>query len=66
MNTRRRAPFLAWLIEFSKKVVVLCVVLYAAVVLYSATAMWAAGDLSALSQKIKKSSGCKSDDESEE
>ena len=92
MKTPHRAPFLAWLIEFSKKVVVLCVVLYAVVVLYSATAMWAAGDLSALStlisessevlracvfgymvkagvenwQKIKRSSGCKSDDESEE
>lgn len=46
----------SWMIEFSKKVVILCVVIHAAAFIYSAVAMWWFMDLSALSTIISESS----------
>lgn len=46
----------SWLWEFSKKVVVMCVILHAAVFLYAAVVMWKMYDTSALSTLVSESS----------
>jgi len=46
----------SWILEFSKKVVVLCVLLHAAVFLYSAVVMWRMFDISALPTIVAESS----------
>lgn len=46
----------SWLWEFSKKVVVMCVLLHAAVFLYSAVVMWRNCDIAALPTIISESS----------
>lgn len=51
-----RKPLSSWMIEFSKKVVILCVVIHAAAFLYSAVAMWKFMDISALPTIISESS----------
>lgn len=61
MNNYRRRPqrgktFGAWMIEFSKKVVVLCVLIHVAAFVYAAVAMWEFMDMSALPTIISESS----------
>lgn len=64
MNTSRaksrgrveKKPLTSWMIEFSKKVVILCVALHAAAFIYAAVAMWRLYDLSALPTIISESS----------
>lgn len=46
----------SWLVEFSKKVVIICVLLHLAVFLYSAVAMWHFFDISALPTIVMESS----------
>lgn len=46
----------SWVMEFSKKVVVLCVLLHVAAFLYSAVAMWHFADTSTLPTIISESS----------
>ena len=46
----------SWVMEFSKKVVVLCVLLHVAAFLYSAVAMWYFADTSTLPTIISESS----------
>lgn len=53
---RRRQGLASWLLEFSKKVVVLCVLLHTAVFLYSAVVMWHMLDISALPTIVAESS----------
>lgn len=52
----RQQGIASWLLEFSKKVVVLCVMIHAAVFLYSAVVMWRMFDISALSTIVAESS----------
>lgn len=47
---------ISWVMEFSKKVVVLCVLLHVAAFLYSAVAMWYFADTSTLPTIISESS----------
>lgn len=51
-----KKPLTAWAIEFSKKVVVLCVVIHVAAFIYSAVVMWRFMDISALPTIISESS----------
>lgn len=53
---RKRQGMASWILEFSKKVVVLCVLLHAAVFLYSAVVMWRMFDISALPTIVAESS----------
>lgn len=53
---KRKQQMTSWLLEFSKKVVVLCVILHTAVFIYSAVVMWRTYDISALSAIITESS----------
>jgi hypothetical protein len=46
----------SWMIEFSKKVVILCVALHTATFLYSTVVMWKFMDLTALPTIISESS----------
>lgn len=62
-NRRRRTrgrhqkkPLTAWILEFSKKVVVLCVLIHVAVFIYAAAVMWAFRDTMTLSTLISESS----------
>lgn len=60
VRRRRRRPerksMTSWVMEFSKKVVVLCVLLHVAAFLYSAVAMWHFADTSTLPTIISESS----------
>ena len=51
-----RKSMTSWEMEFSKKVVVLCVLLHVAAFLYSAVAMWYFADTSTLPTIISESS----------
>lgn len=51
-----RKSMTSWVMEFSKKVVVLCVLLHVAAFLYSAVAMWYFADTSTLPTIISESS----------
>lgn len=51
-----KKPLTAWVIEFSKKVVILCVVIHVAAFVYSAVVMWRFMDISALPTIISESS----------
>ena len=53
---RKQEGMTPWILEFSKKVVVLCVLLHVAVFLYSAVVMWRMFDISALSTIVAESS----------
>ena len=53
---RRKKTFSNWLLEFSKKVVVMCVLVYVAIHIYSGAAMWHFGEISALQIMISESS----------
>jgi len=60
VRRRKRRPerktMSSWVMEFSKKVVVLCVLLHVAAFLYSAVAMWHFADTSTLPTIISESS----------
>lgn len=53
---KKRQQLTSWILEFSKKVVVLCVVLHAAVFIFSAVMIWRTFDTTALSTIITESS----------
>lgn len=53
---RKQQGLASWILEFSKKVVVLCVLLHAAAFLYSAVVMWRMFDISALPTIVAESS----------
>lgn len=55
-NRTERKTMASWVMEFSKKVVVLCVLLHVAAFLYSAVAMWYFADTSTLPTIISESS----------
>lgn len=56
MSKKPLKTMASWLLEFSKKVVLLCVVLHAAAFLYAAAAMWYFADISTLPTIICESS----------
>lgn len=53
---KKKQQLTSWILEFSKKVVVLCVVLHAAVFIFSAVMIWRTFDTTALSTIITESS----------
>lgn len=53
---KKKQQLTSWILEFSKKVVVLCVCLHAAVFVFSAVMVWRTFDTSALSTIITESS----------
>lgn len=56
MSQKPLRTMASWILEFSKKLVVLCVALHAAAFLYAAAAMWFFADISTLSVIISESS----------
>lgn len=56
MSRKPIGTMASWILEFSKKVVLLCVVLHAAAFLYAAVAMWCFADISTLPVIISESS----------
>ena len=53
---KKKQQLTSWILEFSKKVVALCVVLHAAVFIFSAVMIWRTFDTTALSTIITESS----------
>jgi len=53
---RRKKPLTSWIMEFSKKVVVVCVLLYIIIELFSVIAIWHFADTSVLTTLISETS----------
>lgn len=55
-RSKRKKTIYSWMMEFSKKVVILCVAIHVAAFVYSAVVMWRFMDISALPTIISESS----------